>query len=45
MITPHVLSDDIAAYIPRTLDLFFGNVRRHLAGEPLTNVIDLARQY
>jgi len=45
IITPHVLSDDIDAYVPRTLDLFFGNVRRHLAGEPLTNVVDLARQY
>ena len=45
MITPHVLSDDIEAYVPRTLDLFFGNVRRHLAGEPLTNLVDLDRQY
>jgi len=45
MITPHVLSDDIDAYVPRTLDLFFGNIRRHLAGQPLTNLVDLERQY
>lgn len=45
LITPHVLSDDIDAYVPRTLDIFFGNVRRFLAGEPLTNVVDLAREY
>ena len=45
MITPHVLSDDIVAYVPRTLDLFFGNLRRYFAGEPLTNLVDLERQY
>lgn len=45
IITPHVLSDDIDAYVPRTLDLFFDNLRRHFAGEPLTNVVDLERQY
>ncbi|MBV9066063.1 MAG: D-2-hydroxyacid dehydrogenase [Methylobacteriaceae bacterium] len=45
IITPHVLSDDIDAYVPRTLDLFFDNVRRHMAGEPLTNVVDLGREY
>jgi phosphoglycerate dehydrogenase-like enzyme len=45
IITPHVLSDDIEEYIPRTLDLFFNNVRRYLANEPLTNVVDLERAY
>jgi phosphoglycerate dehydrogenase-like enzyme len=45
MITPHVLSDDIEAYVPRTLELFFSNLRRHFAGEPLTNRVDLARAY
>jgi phosphoglycerate dehydrogenase-like enzyme len=45
IITPHVLSDDIDAYVPRTLDLFFGNLRRHFAGEPLTNRVDLERAY
>jgi phosphoglycerate dehydrogenase-like enzyme len=45
IITPHVLSDDIEEYVPRTLDLFFGNVRRLFNGQPLTNVVDLERQY
>ena len=45
IITPHVLSDDIEAYVPRTLDLFFGNLRRYFAGQPLTNLVDLQRNY
>ena len=45
IITPHVLSDDIEQYIPRTLDIFFDNIRRYLAGEPLRNVVDIAREY
>jgi phosphoglycerate dehydrogenase-like enzyme len=45
LITPHVLSDDIEEYVPRTLDLFFDNVRRLFTAQPLTNVVDLARQY
>jgi phosphoglycerate dehydrogenase-like enzyme len=45
IITPHVLSDDIEEYVPRTLDLFFGNVRRLFNDQPLTNVVDLERQY
>jgi phosphoglycerate dehydrogenase-like enzyme len=45
IITPHVLSDDIEQYIPRTLDIFFDNVRRYIAGQPLRNVVDLAREY
>jgi phosphoglycerate dehydrogenase-like enzyme len=45
VITPHVLSDDIENYVPRTLDLFFSNLRHHFAGEPLTNVVDLGRNY
>ncbi|HLI12084.1 MAG TPA: D-2-hydroxyacid dehydrogenase [Alphaproteobacteria bacterium] len=45
IITPHVLSDDLDQYIPRTLDIFFENLRRYLAGKPLTNVVDLAREY
>jgi len=45
IITPHVLSDDIDEYVPRTLDLFFGNIRRLFDGQPLTNVVDLERQY
>ncbi|QET06070.1 MULTISPECIES: NAD(P)-dependent oxidoreductase [Cupriavidus] len=45
VITPHVLSDDIEHYIPHTLDIFFNNIRRHFHGEPLTNLVDLARSY
>jgi phosphoglycerate dehydrogenase-like enzyme len=45
VITPHVQSDDIDAYVPRTLDIFFGNLRRYFAGQPLTNVVDLVREY
>jgi phosphoglycerate dehydrogenase-like enzyme len=45
VITPHVLSDDIENYVPRTLDLFFNNLRHHFAGEPLTNMVDLGRNY
>jgi phosphoglycerate dehydrogenase-like enzyme len=45
IITPHVLSDDIEQYIPRTLDIFFGNIRRYIAGKPLRNVVDLEREY
>ena len=45
MISPHVLSDDIEAYVPRTLDIFFANLRRHFKGEPLTNRVDLERAY
>jgi phosphoglycerate dehydrogenase-like enzyme len=45
IITPHVLSDDLENYVPRTLDIFFDNVRRYLKGEPLRNVVELAREY
>jgi phosphoglycerate dehydrogenase-like enzyme len=45
IITPHVLSDDIEHYIPRTLDIFFDNIRRYLMGESLRNVVDIAREY
>ena len=40
VITPHVSSDDLEAYIPLTLDRFFDNVDRHLRGEPLLGVVD-----
>ncbi|HZS82934.1 MAG TPA: D-2-hydroxyacid dehydrogenase [Stellaceae bacterium] len=45
IITPHVLSDDIDEYVPRTLDIFFENVRRYHRGEALHNLVDLAREY
>jgi phosphoglycerate dehydrogenase-like enzyme len=37
IITPHVASDDWDAYMPRTLDLVFENVRRYFDGRPLKN--------
>jgi phosphoglycerate dehydrogenase-like enzyme len=45
VITPHVLSDDLESYVPRTLDIFFNNVRNYLAGKPLTNQVDVERMY
>jgi phosphoglycerate dehydrogenase-like enzyme len=45
IITPHVLSDDIDNYVPRTLDLFFNNLRSFFDGKPLTNQVDLGRSY
>ena len=45
IITPHVMSDDLEQYVPRTLDIFFDNVRRFMNGRPFTNVVDLDREY
>ncbi len=45
IITPHCSSDDAELYIPRTLDLFFANMRRFLAGEPMENRVDPALEY
>lgn len=35
--TPHVSSDDVDAYAPLTLDLFFDNAARYLEGRPFRN--------
>lgn len=45
IITPRILGTALDQFIPRTLDIFFENVRRHMAGEPLTNLVDLEREY
>ena len=45
LMTPHVSSDDVQSYIPRTLDLVFDNVRRHLQGRPLKNRVQPDREY
>ncbi len=45
ILTPHCSSDDAQDYIPRTLDMFFDNVARYLAGKPLRNRIDTRLQY
>lgn len=44
ILTPHV-SSDAPNYADRTLDLVFRNLRRHLGGQPLHNVVDPAREY
>ena len=45
LVTPHVSADDGDAYVPITLDLFFDNMRRYLAGKPLCNVVNPALGY
>ena len=39
VVTPHVSADDGDSYVPITLDLFFNNMRRYVAKEPLINVV------
>jgi glyoxylate/hydroxypyruvate reductase len=45
VLTPHVSSDDVDRYVPRTLDLVFANVRRFLQGRLLKNRVHPDRQY
>ncbi len=40
VITPHISADDGDSYIALTLDLFFRNLTRYVAREPLINVVD-----
>ena len=39
VVTPHVSADDGDNYVPITLDILFNNLRRHIRGEPLQNVV------
>ena len=39
IVTPHVSADDGDAYVALTLDIFFANMRRYLADEPLANIV------
>ena len=39
VVTPHVSADDGDSYVPLTLDLFFRNMKRYLAGEELLNQV------
>jgi phosphoglycerate dehydrogenase-like enzyme len=39
IVTPHVSADDGDNYVRITLDIFFNNLRRHLNGEPLQNIV------
>lgn len=45
VMTPHVSSDDAARYIPLTLDLFFENLARFLAGRRLRNEVSRTLLY
>jgi len=45
IITPHVSCDDAEHYIDITLDLWFENLARFVAGRPLKNRVDPRRGY
>jgi phosphoglycerate dehydrogenase-like enzyme len=45
IISPHTAADDPATYNPRSLDLFFDNLRAWRAGRPMPNLFDPARGY
>ncbi|MDB5776006.1 MAG: Phosphoglycerate dehydrogenase [Herbaspirillum sp.] len=45
MINPHVGADDPTSYMTETMQLVFGNLRRHLAGLPLENLVDAGKGY
>ncbi len=45
LITPHMCSDDPEQYIQRSLDIFFAELARFGAGEPLQNRIDPSAGY
>ena len=45
VITPHISADDGDAYIPMTLGLFFENLRKYLAEEPLLNPVNREHGY
>jgi phosphoglycerate dehydrogenase-like enzyme len=45
VLMPHVTSDDLDCYLPKTLDLVFANAARLRRGQPLVNVVDPMRGY
>ncbi|MBB3999060.1 D-2-hydroxyacid dehydrogenase [Aureimonas pseudogalii] len=45
IMTPHCSIDDHDGYVERCLDIFVENLRRRIAGEPLTNVVDRTLGY
>jgi phosphoglycerate dehydrogenase-like enzyme len=45
IISPHVGADDPTSYMTETMRLLLVNVRRHLAGQPLKNVVDPVKEY
>lgn len=42
---PHVSSDDLERYMPKTYDLAFANIGRLMRGEKLVNAVDPVRGY
>jgi phosphoglycerate dehydrogenase-like enzyme len=45
MIMPHVSSDDLDLYLPKTFDLVLQNLERLLTDRPLLNLVDKSKQY
>jgi phosphoglycerate dehydrogenase-like enzyme len=45
IISPHTSADDPGIYNPRSLDLFFDNLRAWREGRPMPNLFDPARGY
>ena len=45
MMTPHVSADDPQTYNPRSLDIFFENLRAFQAGRAMPNQFDLTKGY
>lgn len=45
VITPHVSADDGDHYVEQTLQLFFRNMQRYVAGEPFLNAVDPVAGY
>ncbi len=45
IMSPHCAVDDESVYVERCLDIFFGNLKRFLAGRPLENVVDTKLGY
>ena len=45
ILTPHVTSDDLDEYLPKTFDLVFTNAARLMRGRTLLNAVDPVRGY
>jgi glyoxylate/hydroxypyruvate reductase A len=45
IVSPHTSVDDPGSYNPRSLDLFFENLRARRDGQPMPNVFDTTRGY
>lgn len=45
ILTPHVTSDDLDEYLPKTYDLVFANATRLIRGERLVNAVDRVLGY